>query len=212
MTTSATTGAVLRRTPTGSSRTGRRSGSRRGRAVGRPAVAAVLVVLVGAVTSWVLLSPEGHEPSAPVESTTAGSPRLVSGAELAELGSAAAPLYWAGPREGVQYEVTQNASGTTFVRYLPVGVSAGSSDPHLTVATYPEPQGSGALAAAVVERGLQSWTTRSGALVASDPAAPLSAYFSFPDGTFQVEVFSPVAGDALAVVLDGSVRPLGASG
>src|SRR5207248_6580298 len=46
-------------------------------------------------------------------------------------------VYWAGGEAGVTYELTQSAGGRVYIRYLPGGVTLGSSQPYLTVATYP---------------------------------------------------------------------------
>ena len=48
------------------------------------------------------------------------------------------PIYWAGPEPGYQYELTRTTAGKVFVRYLPVGVKAGTTQAtYLIVATYP---------------------------------------------------------------------------
>jgi hypothetical protein len=67
-------------------------------------------------------------------------PAAASRAELTALATSLGhPIYWAGPRTGYTYEVTQDASGKVFIRYLPPGLAVGASKPYLTVATYPFP-------------------------------------------------------------------------
>ena len=63
------------------------------------------------------------------------------------------PIYWAGPRAGYTYELTQTPSGKVYIRYLPSGTKVGDPRPRfLTVATYPFP---GAYAAVAKRRRAQ---------------------------------------------------------
>jgi hypothetical protein len=50
---------------------------------------------------------------------------IVSPAQLARFAAlSTTPVFWAGPRPGVSYELT-SLSGRVYVRYLPRGVAAG---------------------------------------------------------------------------------------
>ena len=66
------------------------------------------------------------------------------------------PVYWAGPKAGVTYELTQAANGSIYIRYLPRGASVGSPQPYLTVATYPFPGAYAALVALTKQPGARS--------------------------------------------------------
>ena len=70
--------------------------------------------------------PEGESPAAPAPSAAPGA----SGAEptaasVDQLNALAArlghPIYWAGPKAGYRYELTQTSTGKVFIRYLPDG-------------------------------------------------------------------------------------------
>ena len=56
---------------------------------------------------------------------------------LKTLAALGIPIYWAGKRAGVTYELTKTADNRVFIRYLPAGVPIGSSKPYLTIGTYP---------------------------------------------------------------------------
>ncbi len=138
-----------------------------------------------------------------------GQPTFVSESDLKAYGDSHAPVYWAGPMDDVNYEITQASTGSTFIRYVPKSEPVGTSKEALTVATYPEQQGYRRLQEAATEQNMGSQTTKSGALIVVNPNAPLSTYFSFPDASFQVEVFSPTPDESKQKVLDGGIRLLG---
>lgn len=152
--------------------------------------------------------------SDPQRSTSAlnlqvGEPILVSEQQLRHYGEENGPIYWNGPQTDTQYELTKSTSGAIFIRYLPKGKPVGTTDPFLTVATYPEAQGYDHLkdAAASGER-VSSQTTTNDALVLVREHSPLSTHFSFPGQQFQVEVFSPREGESKSDVLSGTVTIL----
>ena len=61
---------------------------------------------------------------------SSGAAKLVSLAVLkAKARASGHPVYWAGPRRGVSYELTEASDGRIYVRYLPRGQRAGSNKP-----------------------------------------------------------------------------------
>lgn len=119
------------------------------------------------------------------------------------------PIYWAGPRTGVTYEVRQAASGRIYVRYLPSGVKVGASGAYLTVATYP------VVGAFAVTQGLgkspgnTSLRVRGGGVAAYDERATTkNVYVAYPGADYQVEVFDPTAGRALELVRSGRISAI----
>lgn len=136
-------------------------------------------------------------------------PRFVTESELRALGAANGPVYWAGPQDEVQYELTVSDTGTFYVRYLPEGTELGDpADNFLTVATYPNVNGYDNLVLAGARDGAQTFETVGGALIVTTPEAPRSTYFGFEGLGFQVEVFAPEDGRSLTLVQDGTVEIL----
>jgi hypothetical protein len=119
------------------------------------------------------------------------------------------PIYWAGPRVEVEYEVSRPSQDRTFIRYLPKGEEAETEKQFLTVGSY---QQSGALAR-IKELGQKPGAVlvrapRGGATYAESPEAT-SAYLAFPGVDTQIEVFDPKGGEALKLILTGAIVPVG---
>src|SRR5437870_1086939 len=132
----------------------RENAPRRGRMKLRPQVrlgAIVALAIAAGFVAWLVVRDHGSTtaPSGP-NPTVAGS-RGSAGPGLGPVGMSRAalvklqrsvhhPIYWAGPKPGYTYELTQRRDGTIYVRYLPQGVRVG--DPRgafLIVVTYPYP-------------------------------------------------------------------------
>jgi hypothetical protein len=56
---------------------------------------------------------------------------------LKTLAALGIPIYWAGQRPGVSYELTKTADNRVFIRYLPAGVPIGNGKRYLTIGAYP---------------------------------------------------------------------------
>lgn len=169
----------------------------------------VALLAVGGVVLWNLLSRPAQPAAADQTISSAlglepGVPTIVAESELTSLSADVGPVYWAGPREDVQYEVTATGDGSTFIRYLPTDVEAGSDDQFLTVGTYSAIDGYTALSSAN-EDDADVIKTDSGAVVVTFAEAPLSTYFAFPAGSFQVEVFSPEEGESRELTESGAI-------
>jgi hypothetical protein len=115
------------------------------------------------------------------------------------------PIYWAGPRPGYTYELTQTSNGNVFIRYLPPGVNVGAPAGYLTVATYPFPN-----AFAAIQRtsnGNKTGTIRlgGGGLAVVDGQYPKSIHLAYPHSDVQVEVFDPSPARVRQVVSAGKI-------
>ncbi len=161
----------------------------------------VLVAVLGAALCGCGSSGDGV-------SLTAGEPEVVSASQLSDFaGDADSPVYWLGERLGSRYELTETAKGRIYVRYLRGDAKAG--DPRssfITVATYPSEDGVAKLRqAAGAGGGAELSRTGDGAVLLADPAAT-SAYLAYPDGDAQVELYSPMPGQARRLAVAGAVR------
>lgn len=171
----------------------------------------VLAVAMAAVMA-VAIAGCGGDSSTSDSSTSAGEPKLVSLSELSE-SAAESPdgVYWLGPREGATYELSETDSGRIYVRYLRGGAEAGDERPDfITVGTYPAPAGGVAelRKAASKQRGARLHRTEDGALLLIDPSSPQNAHLAYPGVDAQIEVYSPVPGQALRLASKGTVRPV----
>lgn len=172
------------------------------------AVLAIVAIALTAFFVWPALRPTDSSTTDP-SGTGVSWPAIVTEDELRTFGAANGPVYWAGPKDGVEYELTITESGTFYVRYLTDGAAAGdTSNDFLSVATYPNIDGYDNLVQAGAQDDAASTLTDSGALIVTTSAAPLSTYFSFEGMGFQVEVYSPDSGGSLALVEDGTVEVL----
>ena len=109
----------------------------------------------------------------PVAAAPAPGPRHVTAAQLRALAASIKhPVYWLGPRAGYTYELSQSSAGQLYVRYLPLGVTPGSSHPYLTVGTYPFPAAFGAIGVLAKQR---TGPTLTGCRSSSTKACPRSS-------------------------------------
>jgi hypothetical protein len=162
------------------------------------------VALIAVVVVWALDDDDDSSSGA----TGSGT---VTAAELADFAARkGTPVYWLGERDGETYELTESPSGRVYIRYLPAGTAAGDARPDfVTVATYPARSGVGALRkAARVEPGAKLGKTDDGAVLLIDPALPKNAHLVYPGANLQIEVYSPVSGEALRLAARGAVQPV----
>jgi len=117
--------------------------------------------------------------------------------------------YWAGPRRGAVYEVTQTADGRTYIRYLTSTEQVGSPQPvFLTVGTYPDPKAFEHVRAVGRRPGAVTIPLPDGVLAVYVASHPTSVYLARPGASEQVEVYSPSAAEARRLVEQGRVRPV----
>lgn len=141
-----------------------------------------------------------------IEVLSVGEPHIVTEQQLRAFGAANGPIYWAGSRDGAQYELTYTTSGSVYIRYLPAEAEKG--DPqgsYLTVASYSVVEGFSHLVEQSNVEGFTLAHSQNGADIVTEDADGTRAYFAFPDVPLQVEVFDPEEGKALELVSNGSV-------
>jgi hypothetical protein len=117
-------------------------------------------------------------------------------------------IYWMGRKPGVTYEYRRDPNGNVFLRYLPKGVAVGSRDPFPTVGTYPMTNAFATTRAAAHRPGAVP-VAMTGAVAFYTKSEPKSVYLAFRSGAWQIEVYDPVPGRALAAVVSGKVKPVG---
>jgi hypothetical protein len=146
-------------------------------------------------------------------SLTPGEPQLVSAEELSEVADQSDhPVYWVGERDGVDYELTETTAGQIFVRYLEGDAAAGDERADfVTVATYPSKDGVAEIKQAVRDTSrARLGRGDNGAFLLIDPSSSRSAHLAYPGADSpQIEVYSPVPGEALRLASRGVVQPLG---
>jgi hypothetical protein len=166
--------------------------------------AIVAVAVAAGLVAWLLVRDNDHS------SSSRSSVHAASAQQLAAFsGSVGHPVYWAGPRRGFTYELTQTTDGRIYVRYLPSGVPTGSSQPkYLTIGTYPLQNALGAVRAIAKRLHVSPTSLRGGGVAVQDIKHPTSVYFAFPGSDYEVEVYDPSPARALQLALSGQVTPI----
>jgi hypothetical protein len=172
------------------------------------AIVALVVALVVAGAAWfVVLRPSN---------TASSSAASTSGAHAATIGGLRAaattlghPIYWAGPRPGMTYELTVTKQDNAYIRYLTTGVKPGDARPNfVTVGTYPQANAYQVLNAARNVKNARIQSFGSGELAVSYPKRPHSVYVAHRGSKYMVEVFSPVRLGAETLVRSGLIVPV----
>jgi hypothetical protein len=172
-------------------------------------VGAVALAIVTAAVTWLVIDNLDSSSSGPTTTTVAKTgPVVLSATGLKTLAAAVGqPIYWAGPRPNMYYELIRTAEGKVYVRYLPPGVKAGAPEAvYLTVATYPFP---GAYEALREVGGGREKPVAGDGIALVDSGHPQSVHVAFSGVDYQVEVYDPSPQRALAAALSGNVRPVG---
>jgi hypothetical protein len=168
--------------------------------------ALLAIGLAAFLVGWLVMSRGGDDAAA----TQGGGATATSEEDLrAFAASAAHPVYWAGPKSGFTYELTQTSDGRVYVRYLPEGTEVG--DPRarfLTIGTYPRTGAFAELRRAARADGAVSLNLGRGGLAVFSEARPTSVYFGYPDAKYQVEVYHPSPDEARRLALAGQVVPV----
>ena len=177
--------------------------------------AIVAVGLAVAFVVWLLVRGDGDEgtTSTTTATGTTAARNVVVRATVRRLKTLARladhPIYWAGPRRGTKYELTQSANGRIYIRYLPLNVPIGDRrGRYLIVATYPLPDAYKAVQTAAKEQGGHAITLEPRGLAVYNDDAPSNVYFALPGSKYQVEVYDPDAARARRLVTSGRIRPI----
>ena len=169
--------------------------------------AVVAAGLVAAFLAWffVVRTNDDETSAAPTPPSTA-VPEIASLADLRALADSGETFYWAGVRSETQIELTAS-DGTVFIRYLPAGEPAGSTAPTLTVATYPRSNAFDEVSRAAEGDDASKLELPRGGLAVVGETRGTNVHLAYPDQPYQVEVYSPLVGEARRLVANGSVRP-----
>jgi hypothetical protein len=179
--------------------------------------AVVAVALAVAFVVWLLVRGSSSDSSKPAVSTTGAttsvSTPLLQAASVQTLKAVSAlvshPVYWAGPRSRITYELTRTRDDRIYIRYLPKGAKIG--DRHsdfLIVGTYPVRNAYRAVQTAAKEKGAETFSIGGGGKAVLNKSAPNNVYFAYPRSNYQVEVYAPGPGRARSLVISGKIRPV----
>ncbi len=189
--------------------TGRGKGGTEGIRTG----AVLAVALAVALLVWLLfLKGNGDDDSEPAATsgTTSKSVSLVTEPGLLKaLEGVGYPVYWAGPRLGVKYEVLRLPEGRTYVRYLPEGEEVESERPFLTVGSYEQLGALKSIRNLGGKPGAILVSVAGGGFAYAEGTDATSAYMAFPGVDTQIEVFDPQGGKALRLIRSGAIVPVG---
>jgi hypothetical protein len=140
----------------------------------------------------------------------ARGPVAASPAELRSLATSLGhPVYWAGPRQDTTYELWETASGFTYIRYLPRGVSVGDKGRYLIVATYPMTnaftitRNASAKSKSTITRRIPD-----GGIAAYTKKYATNVYVAYPGVDVQIEVYDPSARLTPRLVASGQIVPV----
>ncbi|HET6996957.1 MAG TPA: hypothetical protein VFI03_00075 [Solirubrobacterales bacterium] len=171
----------------------------------RPAAIGISVVLV--VVAAVLATQNGGGDGETLDTT----PHFAAAADLIELeDSLGHGVYWAGERPPAQLELTEEASGSIYLRYLPPGAEAGDPRPQfLTVGTYPFTNAADGLRLTASKAGAKLEDAPGGGVLYVNPSSETSVYLAYPGSDLQIEVYDPTPGRALELIRSGAIGPVG---
>lgn len=171
---------------------------------------ALLVALLAGLLIWQLFGGGGDDDAVETSEETPGAPRVVSVEELREAaGSSEVPVYWIGPQDGAELELSEVGEVRVFVRYLTGGAEAGDPKPaFLAIGAYRLPNAVAALKANAKRTGAELRKAPRGAFAWQDPDSPTSVYLARPGEAFQVEVYDPDPKRALSTALSPRLRPV----
>jgi len=166
--------------------------------------AVVALAVAAGVVVWVVAS--GSDNS----SRNRTSARAASAHELASLQARVRhPVYWAGPKRGFTYELTQTRGGQIYVRYLPGGVSVGANEPkYLTIGTYPLKNALASVRGIAKRQRVAPMQLKGRGIAVLDTEHPTSVYLAFGGSDYEIEVYDPSPARALRLVRSGEIRPL----
>jgi hypothetical protein len=184
--------------------------------------AVVALALAIAFVVWLVVRGNGNTSSKPASKPAAAPPPAQPAPKpVRTIGPVAAtvsklraiararPVYWAGPKQGVRYELTRTSDGRIFIRYLPRGVHLGSRSRNvLFVGTYAVPHAYQALRTAAKASGDVTFKAPRGGLAIYSSSAPTNVFVAYPGANYQVEVYDPKPTRARGLVRSGAIRPI----
>ena len=169
------------------------------------ALALAVLLAAGGTFAAVTLTRE-DAPALPA----AGKPALLTAAVLTGVtGAVGHDVFGVAAPPGTRPEVTRSSTGDVWVRYLSGDAKVG--DPraeYLTIGTYPRADALAAAKAAADGEQQRSAELPDGGVMLWSLERPESVYAASPGSDLLVEVYSPDAARARALVAGGAVAPL----
>lgn len=111
-------------------------------------------------------------------------------------------VYWTGPQDGAKYSLIASTPGLAFVRYLPGGVGLNDTNTRFrAVGTYAKRNAFAVSTEGALLAGNTGFVNADGNAVFYATARPSNVYIGIKGKDIQVEVFDPVADQALGLVL-----------
>lgn len=176
----------------------------------RPTRIYLSVALAAIATVILLASCGGDSSTTSTEATTSSNAATVvpESGLLKAMKGVGYPVYWAGPRLGVEYEVSRQED-RVFVRYLPKGEEVESEKKFLTVGSYKDSKALAGVRESGQKQGAILVKIKGGGTAYAEGTDATSAYMAFPGVNTQVEVFDPKPGEALRLIRSGAIVPVG---
>jgi hypothetical protein len=117
-------------------------------------------------------------------------------------------VFWAGPVDGAKYTLSVPVDGQAFVRYLPDGDGLEDTNPnYVVIATYATENAFEATQAAGNQSNGVTFINSEGAAVYYNKDTPTNVYVAYPNQSYQIEVFNPMAKTALDIAsIKGALR------
>lgn len=140
----------------------------------------------------------------------AGAPALLTARVLAAVtADVGHDVYGVAAPAGTRPEITRGSNGEVWVRYLSEAAKIGDKRAdYLTVGTYPRSDALAAAKAAASGDRQRSVELADGGVMLWSIERPESVYAASPGSNLLVEVYSPDAARARALISDGAVAPL----
>jgi hypothetical protein len=168
--------------------------------------AALAAVAVVGVVLWLVIGGSS--------STTTSSGEKKTVAALSQQGletlarTLRSPIYWLGPRAGVSYEVTHISDGRLYVRYLPLGVKAGSPLPYPFAATKPFTNAFSRTRDVAYRAGAVRIPIAPNAIAFYSRSLPTNAWIAFRGSNYQIELYDPNPARMRRVIAHDMVQPV----
>lgn len=189
-----------------------KAGGRRRRQPFRVGAVLALAAAIGFVAWLVVSRSDSDSPSPTVPVASPPVPQAakvvpISASGLRTLGGALnRPVYWAGPRPRLQYELTQASDGRIWIRYLPKSAKIGEKEtPYLTVGTYPVTNAFSVTSRVARRTGSKRINVGDDAVAFHAEGRPTNIYLAFKGSNYQIEVFDPDAAAARRLVVSDKI-------
>lgn len=171
----------------------------------------IALAVVVAIVAWAVTRGGDDDSSSSTTTSSGMEAKIVSEGELVDFAATAGhPVYWAGPMEDTELELSEDPAGNVTIRYLSEDAEAGA-DPakYLAVGSYPledpmaELNGFAKRPGAIVEE------TSGGEKMVSNKQAPGSVYSVNSENTVQIEVYSASPQRSMKLVRSEEIEPVG---